>query len=143
MAYQITRKNRVVEKLELCHADGTVALAIDVDINVDDKGNEIAKAQQALLNAQELVRKDPKSDKAKEAFGMTVIALFIVLFGKENTNNILAFYDNKYAEMLIDLFPFIDDVIMPRVREASASRKEQLLNMARASKRSARKSFFQ
>jgi hypothetical protein len=142
MAYQIKRKNRVVEKLELCNADGSVALAVDVDINVDDIGGKIAAAQKALVAAQEQVSKDSKSDEAKEAFGSAVISLFIVLFGEEDTERILAFYDGRYTEMFVDVFPFIDDVVMPRVREASESRKEQLLNMARASKRSARKGFF-
>lgn len=143
MAYQIKRKNRVVEKLELCNADGSVALAVDVDINVDDIGGKIAAAQKALVAAQEQISKDSKSDEAKEAFGSAVISLFIVLFGEEDTERILAFYDGRYTEMLVDVFPFINDVVMPRVREASESRKEQLLNMARASKRSARKGFFQ
>lgn len=128
MAYQIKRKNRVVEKLELCNADGSVALAVDVDINVDDMGGRIAAAQDVLAMAKELVQKEPKSEKAQEAFGTAVMALFAVIFGQENTISILEFYDGRYIEMLADVFPFIKDVIMPEVISVSAERKQQILD---------------
>lgn len=131
MAYQIKRKNRVVEKLELCNADGSVALAVDVDINVDDMGGKIAAAQDVLAMAKELVQKEPKSEKAQEAFGTAVMALFAVIFGQENTISILKFYDGRYIGMLADVFPFIKDVIMPKIIAVSAERKQQILDTMR------------
>jgi hypothetical protein len=47
--------------------------------------------------------------------------------------------------MLVDVFPFINDCIMPKIKEASAARRQQLLdaaNAARAAKRKTRLSFF-
>jgi len=132
MAYQITRKKRVTEALELCNEDGAVALHLDVDIDVDAMGGRIADAQDTLRMAQELIQREPQSEKAQEAFGASVIALFAVIFGKNGADNILAFYDGYYSEMLVDVFPFINDVVMPAVNEASAERKQQLLNMANA-----------
>ena len=132
MAYQITRKKRVKEALELCNEDGLVALRLDVDIDIDAMGARIAETRDTLRIAQELIEREPDNEKAQEAFGMSVIALFAVVFGKDGADNILAFYDGNYGEMLIDVFPFINDVVMPSVDEASAARKQQILDIANA-----------
>lgn len=142
MAYQIKRKSKIKERLELCDESGAVVLPIDVEINVDDMASRIAAAQQTLSMAQALVNKEPQSEKAQEAFGSAVIAMFAVIFGKDNTDKILAFYDGRYTEMMLDVFPFIGEVIMPKIKSVSAERKQQLMNAARASTRSARRSFF-
>jgi hypothetical protein len=36
--------------------------------------------------------------------------------------------------MLLDLFPFINDEILPKIREASSARREMLENAAKKSK---------
>lgn len=135
MAYQITRKNRIKEELQLCHADGSVALSIDVDLNVDEMAGRLAKAQDTLAQAQNTARENPTSEEALEAYGNAIGSLFTVLFGEDNTVKILDFYEGNYSEMLLDIFPFINDVIMPAIREASASRKDQLLAAAKMAKR--------
>lgn len=141
MAYQIKRKSKIKERLELCDETGAVVLPIDVEINVDDIA-KIANAQQVFIMAKELIQKEPQSAKAQEAFGTAVIAIFAVLFGKENTDKIIAFYDGRYAEMLSDIMPFIEDVLLPKIKEASADYAQQIANAVRANKRRAWSGFF-
>lgn len=141
MAYQIKRKSKIKERLELCDETGAVVLPIDVEINVDDIA-KISNAQQVFIMAKELIQKEPQSAKAQEAFGTAVIAIFAVLFGKENTDKIIAFYDGRYAEMLRDIMPFIDDVLLPKLKEASAEYAQQIANAVRANKRRAWSGFF-
>lgn len=133
MAYQIKRKSKIKETLELVSGDTT--LPVNVDIDIDRMGAAIADAQDVLTMAQNLIEQEPHSTKAQEAYGSAIIALFAVVFGKENTEKILAFYDGNYEEMLIDVCPFISDVIMPKVKEASETRKTELLNAANAMRR--------
>jgi hypothetical protein len=133
MAYQIKRKSKIQETLELVSGDTT--LPINVDIDIDRMGAAISDAQDVLVMAQKLIEQEPHSAKAQEAYGSAIIALFAVVFGKENTEKILAFYDGNYEEMLIDVCPFISDVIMPKVKEASEARKAQLLNAANSMRR--------
>ena len=142
MAYQIKRKSRIKERLELCDESGAVVLPIDVEINVDDIAGKISAAQQTLGMAQALINKEPTSAKAQEAFGAAVIALFAVIFGEDNAEKIIAFYDGRYTEMLLDVFPFISEAIMPKIKAASEERKQQLLDAARASKRNVRHGFW-
>ena len=134
--YQVKRKNHISEQLQLVHANGDVACTIDVEINVDKIGAKINKAYELVGIAQLELQKDETSEAAVEAFGEAVLALFNVIFGEEGCEKIIDFYGSKdaWAEMLIDLFPFINDEIIPKVREASEARKKQLIDMAKAAK---------
>lgn len=136
--YQITRKNRIKETLQLCHADGTVAEEIYVDLNVDVIAGRMNKAYEALGIAQNELTDEP-TPQMIEKFGQAVIAVFEVVFGEDGCRRIVAFYENNYTEMLLDLFPFINDEIMPKIREASEERKQQLIEAAKRSKDVAKK----
>lgn len=133
MAYQIKRKSKIQETLEL--VSGETTLPISVEIDIDRMGAAISNAQDTLVMAQKLIEQEPRSPKAQKAYGASIIALFAVVFGKEDTEKILAFYDGNYEEMLIDVCPFISEVIMPKVKEASEARKAQLLEAANSMRR--------
>ena len=135
MAYQIKRRPRVKETLELCNAEGNVVLSVDADVDVEAMGGRIAKAQDALREANALVTERPDSLEAREAFGKAVVILFALVFGEEGAGKIVTYYEGRYAEMLIDVFPFLNDVVMPAVQKASADRKRQLLQAADAMRR--------
>lgn len=131
MAYQITRKNRIVEDLELCTADGTVSQTIHVDLNVDQMAARLRAATADLAKAKSEMENAPDDEKKVEALGNATIALFDVIFGEEGRKKIVDFYEDAYTEMLVDVFPFIADVVLPKVNEASAARREQLLAAAK------------
>lgn len=133
--YQVTRKSKINETLQLCNSDGTVAETIVVDINVDQIGSRVNKAYELVGIAQNTFKKDPHDPKLAEEFGNAVLALFQAIFGDENAERIVTFYEGNETEMLLDLFPFINEVIMPKVRDASAARKEQLKAAANISSR--------
>lgn len=140
--YQVQRKNRIVEQLQLVYPNGNVAYTLDVDINVDRTGGQIDHAYELVGIARNAIMKDPNSDEAALSYAQTVIALFTAIFGEDNCDKLLTFYEAKNksqkesagiaTEMLVDLFPFINNEIIPKVREASAERKKQLLEMAKA-----------
>jgi hypothetical protein len=140
--YTITRKNRIREQLQLCHADGSVALTVDVDLNVDEIQARAVQAYKEIGKVQEQIRRAPGSTEAMEAYGNAAIALFNVIFGEEGTRKILAFYEDHYTEMLLDVFPFINSEIFPKIAEASAARRAQLMETARAVKHAKRGGFF-
>lgn len=135
MAYQITRKNRIIEDLELCNADGSVAETFHVDLNVDQIAGRLNKARSALAQAQADLRDAPDDAQKIEAMGNAIIALFDVIFGEDGRKRIVEFYEDAYTEMLVDVFPFIADVILPKIEAASEARKNQLLAAAKTNKR--------
>ena len=135
--YQVQRKNRITEQLQLVHANGDIACTIDVDINVDKIGAQISHAYDLVGIAQNALLKDKNSPSVMEAYGKAVIALFTAIFGEEGCQKIVEFYGDKdaWTEMLVDLFPFINNEILPKVQAASAERKKQILEMAKAVKK--------
>lgn len=133
--YQITRKNRIKETLQLCHENGTVAEEINVDLNVDVIAGRMNKAYEALGMAQNALESNSNSPEMMEQYGKAVIAVFDVIFGEDGCKKIVEFYENNYTEMLLDLFPFINDEIMPKIRETSEQRKQQLIEDAKATKK--------
>ena len=134
MAYQITKKKRIIETLELCHEDGTTALTINVNIDIDAMEKYIRAAQKNFREASDIIKTNPQSEQAQEAFGSAVIAMFAVIFGKDNADKIVAFYDGRYTEMLLDLFPFINDVIMPKLKAEGENKKQRFAAAVQAAK---------
>lgn len=133
--YTITRKNRIKEDLQLCHANGDVALTLSVDINVDEISGRLAQRQRQMQEAAARAQNAPDNDDAVKSYGEAVIAFFEVLFGEDGAKQLLAFYEDNYTEMLIDVFPFINEEILPKIAEASADRKKKLLAAVSAAKK--------
>lgn len=124
--YQIQRKNRIKEQLQLCHANGDIACTLDVDINVDRMTAQISKAYDQLGKAQNELMKDRNSEKLIEEYGKAVVLVLTAIFGEDGCKKILDFYEDNYTECLLDILPFVSGEIMPKIREASKARKEQL-----------------
>lgn len=134
--YTIQRKNKHIhEELELLSIDGTEKMHATVDLDIDQIMERMAKSYEMMGMLQNELKKDPKNRKTIEAFGLSVLEIFKIIFGDDQTSEILKFYDNDYTEMLVDLFPFINDEIMPKVKEASRHRREQLEEAANVSRR--------
>lgn len=132
--YQIKR-NHIVEELEI--EDNGKTLHIDVDINVDNMIKAYTNAQykiaQASINAKQATE-DKDVSKAEEAMGNAVLGLFEVVFGAEQTQKIVDFYDNKALEMLGDIAPFISDVVAPRFKEAQDRISERYKQVSKRGK---------
>ena len=89
--YQIQRKNRIKEQLQLCHANGDIACTLDVDINVDRMTAQISKAYDQLGKAQNELMKDRNSDKLIEEYGKAVVLVLTAIFGEDGCKKILDF----------------------------------------------------
>ena len=116
--YQIKR-NHLVEELQF--EDNGKTLDISVDINIDSILQQYNKAQYQIAQASIDSKKaadENDLEKAQEAMGNAIFGLFDVVFGHDQTEKIIDFYDNKPLEMLADITPFITDVVAPRVQEA-------------------------
>ena len=118
LMYQIKR-NHIVEDLQI--EDNGKTLDLKVDINVDTILQAYNKAQYGIAKASKDA-KDAASEndmaKAQEAMGAAILNLFEIIFGEDQTQKIIEFYDSKYLEMLGDIAPFITDVVAPCISDA-------------------------
>lgn len=119
MAYQIKRAPKSTEMLELIDEKGNVAHRIEVALDADGMAAKVSQKYVELVNIQQKYQShasDKVSEKTLEEYGNAVIAIMEAVFGKEDTETILNFYDQKYMEMCAEIMPFITSIVIPKVR---------------------------
>ena len=123
--FELKRSEKIVEQIKL----GDEIIEVNLDAGAIQtrftKGyNELLRAQNALNGATSDTL-DAVSDKL-EQYGNAVVGVLQVIFGEENTQKILAFYENNYSEMFTQIYPFITEVIIPKISEVSKRKAEEL-----------------
>lgn len=130
MAYQVKRSAKVEEDLELLSADGERTEVIHVKLDAGAVADRVAKNYTELLNIQSKISKMSEGEDKVHLFeelGDAVITLFQTLFGVDNTNRIIQFYEEDYIDMCRTITPFITQVIIPKIRkEVQNSRKSKI-----------------
>lgn len=136
MAYQVKRSAKVEEELELISADGKTTELIKVQLNASAVAEKVSKHYAELLSIQaKLTGKNNQEDKMQlfEEMGNTVVVLFRTIFGEEDTERIIQFYENDYIDMCSTIMPFIKDVVIPKVRsEAQKSKRTKMQSYSRS-----------
>ena len=137
MSYQIKRSKKITETLELVDAEGKIVEVISIDLDVDTVARQISKDHIELVKAGAELKEinniikdqeNPKLKEVMEKYGEAIIKLFNTVFGEENTVKIVNFYENRYIEMSLEVTPFVVNVILPKVREAAQTARDDVLN---------------
>lgn len=112
----------------------TVQLALNDEVlNIKLDGlkqyKKYLEAQERLLDIQhkmEIMSKRTPEDKTLEEMitllGETIIYMFTVLFGEDNTQKIVDFFEGNYDEMMTAVMPFITKEVIPTLKAVA---KEQ------------------
>ena len=112
--YQIKR-NHVVEDLQI--EDNGKTLDLHVDLSIDQILRRYLQAAETFTKARNNAQKGLTEERV-EKLGEAILGLFGVIFGEAQTAQIVEFYGESYTEMLADIVPFINDVVMPKINEA-------------------------
>lgn len=128
--YQIKR-NHVTEELQV--EDNGKTLDLRVDLNVDAIMQRYVAAARSLAVAQKEIRKGSDEDRVQK-LGAAIVELFGVIFGQEQTKQLVEFYSGAYTEMLADVAPFVNDVVAPKINEAQKRIMAQYGNAKRLGK---------
>ena len=59
--------------------------------------------------------------------GESVISLYNLIFGTEETRQIIDFFDGDYFEMIAQTIPFIHDVIAPAITNYVKQQRKNLI----------------
>ena len=121
--YKIKRTSHFTDMLEL--EDGENTLQIPVEIEIDKIVQRYRALEVELMRAQKALKEKGQTAQMLERIGQTVVDIFTLLFGEENTGKILSFYDGNHIEMLGDVYPYILQVIVPKLKAAALERKQQ------------------
>lgn len=120
---KIHSKNRYSERLTI--SSGASKLTLTVDLDLSTAAQRLRKAREVLAQAQIDALKDPSPEHVA-AFGQGIRLLVETVFGKEQTNRILVFYEDRAEALLDDLMPYILNRIAPIVARHSAARRKEL-----------------
>lgn len=136
MAWKIQKSSQIIEDLELTDADGHVEACIHVEVDVDRIASAYRKAELAIAEAEQAVK--AKVDDAYTKYGEAVLQLYTLIFGAEDTERIVEFFDGRYTAMMEEINPFIVHVVAPAIREKLKNHKQSAANhykMNRAQRR--------
>jgi hypothetical protein len=121
--YELKRSNdgKLTEELKL----GELILTIEID--VEKVAREYRSKQLELIEAKKLTDiSDDSLDAKYEQLGNAVISVFNLIFGYGNTEKILQFYENNYAEMLIEVMPYIQNDLVPKITQKAQQMKSNV-----------------
>lgn len=127
--YKIKRSRHIVENLQI--EDGGKVLDLVVDVIIDDIMKKYIDLGSRLAKLQGMIEAGEKSEDLYAEYGKTVVAYFELFFGTEQTARILNFYNNRYSEMLLDVTPFLQDVVVPAIIKAQEDTKNKYKAMAK------------
>jgi hypothetical protein len=124
MAYRIQMSPHVREEVTVEDENGK-ELTVYVDLDVHQVLRQYTEAAEQLADAERQLRDLKKQGIDEEnlgdayaILGRAIIGLFAVVFGPEQTGEIVEFYRGNHTKMLADFVPFLQDVVVPKIREA-------------------------
>ena len=135
MAYQAKKRKTFAEDLELVDEHGSVVHTLHVILNADDmvaklnrKYTELTKSLAEVSEIQRNAENNEKMNEAFEKLGSAVTNLFEAVFGKEDTELIISYYERRYIEMTKEITPFITQCVIPRCIEIKKENQKNILS---------------
>lgn len=101
-------------------------LTVPIKLNVTSELIPQYRAVQLrMLELQKQNQTDPGNEAVINGIGECIVQTMTLLFGEENAEAIIRFYENDLEQMLLDVFPYIRDVIVPQIEKIAKERKQQ------------------
>lgn len=133
MAYQAKRKKLYTEEFQLTEEDGTVVHTLHVALDADSMVRKLSEKHVSLARALRDVQgvsaasSEEELSRGLEVLGTAVVDMLETVFGKQDTEIIVEFYQSRYMEMCQEVVPFITNVVLPEVRKMARDNKQAVL----------------
>lgn len=126
--YKITKSKKFTDQLELEDGNKKELVEVTIDLNAGKIKRYRALQIKAIeLQKQHSNNSEPDNeDEILSQIGTCVIDIFVLLFGEKATDKILKFYENDYTQMFYDIYPYIEDVIIPEIKRTIKIRAQQI-----------------
>ena len=129
---KIRSKNRFSDTLTVVTGAKSMTLTVDVDLLT--LAQSMRKAKEVLAQTQLAAIKEP-TEENMAAFGQGLRNLVVCVFGEEQAEKCISFYEDRPESMLDDLMPYILSRIAPMAARVSAQRRRELEKQARRNAR--------
>lgn len=118
--FTVIQPQQYIDDIKLQRADGTSEI-LHIALNLTPQVlGRYRQLQVKLLNVQKQSSDDPSK---VEEIGKIVIELFQLLFGEQNTQKLLEFYDDDFVSMCSEMFGYIQDSILPQINKVAKDKK--------------------
>lgn len=119
--YTVEKKNDLIDTL--CLKNKGEELKIEVKLNLTKTLTAFEKSFRKLQLVQIEIQKGSKDFKK---MGDAILDVFEIVFGKEDSAKMINFYDGDYTTLLIDVYPFIINVVFPAFEKAKKQRQKEI-----------------
>ena len=131
MAFVLKRSKKIEESVQI--GDEIIPVSLDIGkINGD-----FNTRYRNLVNAECELKQIDKGATPEQllalqtAYGNGVISLMELIFGVDGAKKIVDFYESDYLELLENIIPFVQETIMPKMREYVKVQPEKYKNYAK------------
>lgn len=121
---EIHKKAKVKETFRITDNDGR-ELVVEANLDPGEALPAFNRAKNSVIRAQTAKQTD------FEALGRAILDIFAVFFGEDGTMNILDFYNGNYTDMMEDVYPYINSVLVPKLEVESAKRRDTMISLYR------------
>ncbi|MDI9498230.1 MAG: hypothetical protein QM270_07080 [Bacillota bacterium] len=130
--YKLQRTKRLKEEIALCDEAGNTVRTIQVDFDVDQLGKAFNERWNSIIMAEQTIKKATSDGtqtnliEAYTAYGNAVVNMVRLVFGDENAEVIFDHYEHRPTEIATEVFPFLIQVVFPRVTAAAKEKADRL-----------------
>ena len=121
--HRIRSKSRFSDTITL--SSGAKTLTLRVDLDLTHAAQQMRKAKEALAEAQNAVM-ERQTDETMGVYGLALRGVIAVVFGEEQTDSLLTFYEGRPDSMIEDILPYVLDRVAPMMARASRKRARML-----------------
>lgn len=129
---RIRSKTRFSDTLTI--SSGAKSMTLLVDVDMQTLAASMRKAKEVLAQAQLDAMQAPTEENLA-AMGQAIRQLVVCVFGAEQAERIVDFYDGQPESMLEDIMPYVLRKIAPMAARFSAKRRLELEKTVRRNAR--------
>ena len=120
--YTIKQRDNIVDTLALERRDGTVE---KININLRLTPDIASKFRREQLRLIELQKQDANNPETIEKIGEVIVNIMDLIFGEDGGDKIITFFDGDYTAMMLDIFPYIQNVVIPALQNQAAEMRKK------------------
>lgn len=120
----VIQKSKLI-KDSILMEDGEKKLQINFELDPSFAAKQYWKYAGELYKWKVKSKKAPSPENIK-ILGDSFLALLKIVFGEENTEKILEFYDGNFAHLMEDIYPYLVNEIFPKMRKESQRKAKEL-----------------
>ena len=133
--YVLKTTPKITETVQI--GDKIIEIRLDAEtiaVEFNKRVNELIAAEQRINKAAQSPS-DALTEDAVAEYSRALMLVMSLVFGTDNANAIVDFYEGSFMEMAIEVIPFITNKIVPSVKVALADLQKRAAEQYKNAKR--------